>query len=71
MDSYRIIKTQTGLGPFDYNDDFTPTPYQYPLDIITWYEVQVRGFFFWHTVKAFRSLRRAAELLHILREADE
>ena len=71
MDSYRIIKTQTGLGPFDYNDDLMPVNYQLPVDIITWYEVQVRGFFFWHTVKAFRSLRRAAELLHILREADE
>ena len=71
METYRIIKTETGLGPFDYNDDFQPLHYQIPVDIVTWYEVQVRGFFLWHTIKAFRSLRKAAELLHHLRESEE
>lgn len=71
METYRIIKTETGLGPFDYNDDFQPLHYQIPVDIVTWYEVQVRGFFLWHTIKAFRSLRKAAELLHHLREPEE
>jgi hypothetical protein len=74
MDEYRVIKTQTGVGPFDYNGDgtgFLPLNYQPPVDIITWYEVQVRGFFLWHTIKAFRSLRKAAELLHHLRELEE
>jgi len=71
MDQYRIRKTQTGMGPFDYNDDFQPLNYQLPVDIITLYEVQVRGLLFWHTIKAFRSIRKAAKLLHVLRELEE
>ena len=59
------------MGPFDYNDDFQPLMYQPPVDIITLYEVQVRGLFLWHTIKAFRSIRKAAELLHHLREPEE
>lgn len=71
MDQYRIRKTQQGVGPFDTVDDLLPLQYQIPADIITLYEVQVRGLFLWYTIKAFRSIRKAAELLHHLREPEE
>ncbi len=72
MDEFRIIKTQTALGPFDYSSDDLAILFQQPApEIITWYEVQVRGLFLWHTIKCFRSIRKAAELLHKLREPEE
>lgn len=36
-------------------------------DIRCYYAVQVRGLFFWHTVKVFETIRAAAEFLHELR----
>ena len=70
MEQFRVIKTQTGMGPFDYTDELAIL-YNPEREIITLYEVQVRGLFLWHTIKAFRSIRKAAELLHHLRELEE
>ena len=61
MYEYRVVK-ELGMG--DTMPDFGMVQ---PLDVVTNYKVQVKGsFFFWHDVKAFKSLRRAIEFKKML-----
>lgn len=67
MDEYRDIKEETLVG--DPLNEGYPFPAHDGSDIIkiTRYVVQVKGFIFWHTVKAFKKILPAARLLHHLR----
>ena len=71
MDEYRVIKEQTTLG--DITNEGYPFPAYDGSDVITItrYLVQVRGFLFWHTVKAFKKILPAARLLRHLRNLKE
>ena len=60
MEQYRVIREDVVV-----NQPGEEMPK--PEDVITTYQVQVRGFFFWHTVKAFRKICPAVRLLHYLR----
>jgi len=55
---YRIVKQAYCFGT-DY-EGYEPTHY------VEQYIVQVRGLLFWRTVKEFRKIRPAVELLHVL-----
>lgn len=67
MDEYRVIKEEMLVG--DPLNEGSPFPTYDGRDIIkfTRYVVQVKGFIFWHTVKAFKKILPAARLLHHLR----
>ena len=63
MDDYRVIKqeyTTDALGDELYSPALGT--------VVTQYHVQVKGLFFWHTVKAFKKILPAARLLKHLRE---
>ncbi len=66
-EQYRLIKEQVVIGNTD-NDGF-PLPALYGAEdlVITRYVVQVKSFFFWHTVKAFKKIMPAARLLKHLK----
>lgn len=42
-----------------------------PREIVTTFAVQVRSFIFWHTVKEFKKIRPASELLTILKQKEQ
>lgn len=67
LDEYRVIKEQNTVA--DVNNEGYPFPAYDGSDVITItrYLVQVRGLFFWHTVKAFKKILPAARLLRHLR----
>lgn len=64
MESYRVCKSTyhvDSCSPF--GDDIKPICEN---NVIENYEVQVRGLFFWHTVKSFKKIMPAVRLLHHL-----
>ena len=67
LNEYRVIKESHIVA--SNNDGYTFPVYDDCGDamIITRYLVQVRGFLFWHTVKAFKKILPAARLLRHLR----
>lgn len=67
MEDYRVIKVENTIG--DPLNEGSPFPAYDGSDVITItrYLVQVRGFLFWHTVKAFKKIMPAARLLRHLK----
>lgn len=65
-DDYRIRKVTINMNGSmeDYLNPYHETC------LVTRYVVQVRGFLWWHTVKAFKKIRPAARLLHFLKHKD-
>lgn len=66
---YRVKKQYLGVLVTDpsANDFYTASFKTESIeDISCYYAVQVRGLFFWHTVKVFETIRAAAEFLHEL-----
>lgn len=63
MEQYRVIKQEFTTDALS-NELNSPT-----LDeVVTSYLVQVRGLFFWHTIRSFKKILPAARLLRHLRE---
>lgn len=63
MEQYRVIKEECPINQQENN------PFSCHVgEVITFYLVQVKGLFFWHTIKIFKKIRPAAKLLRHLRE---
>ena len=71
-DEYRIVKVSYAVGdlipgvPAELRDLFPEA-----RQIITRYEVQVKGTFLWHTIKQFRKIRPAFRLLTLLKDKED
>lgn len=63
MEKYRVVKEEFPINQQE-NNLFSC----HVGEVITFYRVQVKGFFFWHTIKMFKRIRPAAKLLRYLRE---
>ncbi len=68
MENYRIVKVEYDVNNPSLGEELM-NPY-HELRIMTRYAVQVRGLFWWHTVKEFKKIRPAARLYHHLRDED-
>lgn len=68
MENYRIIKVEYDVNNPSFGEDLV-NPYHEP-NFVKQYLVQVRGFLWWHTVKAFKKIRPAVRLYHHLRDKD-
>ena len=62
MEEYRFIRVSYPIG--NPSDDFNPPQY------IERYEVQVKGFLWWHTIKSFKKIRPAYMLLTTLKQEE-
>lgn len=69
-EEYRICKVAFDVGGFALqNNEMMMQPVE--SNIVERYEVQVKGTFMWHTVKAFKKIRPAVRLYHYLKGLKE
>lgn len=63
---YRIKKQIYPINDIWPDEEHSYTHIQH--EVIVSFAVQVKNFLFWHTVKDFKKIRQAIELLNILKQ---